>query len=45
MTRELAVLLGGRVAGRLIQGEGGALILTYDSAYREAADAIPVSRK
>jgi serine/threonine-protein kinase HipA len=43
VTRELAVLLGGQHAGRLTQGDGGALGLVYDPDYREAAGALPVS--
>ncbi|GAA2619329.1 type II toxin-antitoxin system HipA family toxin [Paractinoplanes durhamensis] len=43
MIRELAVLLGGRVAGRLIQGDGGVLSLVYDPVYAETEGAMPVS--
>jgi len=43
MSRELTVLLGGRVAGRLTQGEGGALSYAYDGAYLEAPGALPIS--
>jgi serine/threonine-protein kinase HipA len=43
MTRQLAVLLGGQVAGTLTQGSGGTLELDYDDAYRESVNALPVS--
>jgi serine/threonine-protein kinase HipA len=43
MSRELTVLLGGRVAGVVTQGDGGGLSLDYDPAYQASADALPVS--
>ena len=43
MTAELAVLLGDRRAGTLIQGAGGALELGYDDAYRAELRALPIS--
>jgi serine/threonine-protein kinase HipA len=43
VNRDLTVLLGGRVVGRLSQGEGGALSFAYDDAYRESPGALPIS--
>ncbi|NMO55050.1 type II toxin-antitoxin system HipA family toxin [Actinoplanes sp. TBRC 11911] len=43
MTTAMIVLLGGRHVGELRQGKGGKLTLTYDSDYRLAADALPLS--
>ena len=43
MSRELTVLLGGRVVGVLTQGEGGALSFAYDDAYRDSPGALPIS--
>jgi serine/threonine-protein kinase HipA len=43
VSRELTVLLGGRVVGQLSQGEGGALSFAYDDAYRDSPSAVPVS--
>lgn len=43
MSRTLAVLLGGRLAGSLTQGRGGALTLDYDQAYRDAPGSLPLS--
>jgi serine/threonine-protein kinase HipA len=43
MPDALTVILGGRRAGTLTQGVGGALTLAYDTAYRAEPGAIPVS--
>lgn len=43
MTTDLTVLLGGRRAATLTQGEGGVLDLTYDDDYRAESGALPVS--
>lgn len=37
------MLLGGRPAGTLAQGEGGALAFAYDSAYRQSPTVTPLS--
>ncbi|MFF5296962.1 HipA N-terminal domain-containing protein [Paractinoplanes globisporus] len=43
MSEDLTVLLGGRVVGRLSQGEAGALSIAYDADYRDEVGAIPIS--
>jgi serine/threonine-protein kinase HipA len=40
---ELAVLLGGRLAGHIKPGRGGRLMWTYDDAYRRASDPTALS--
>lgn len=42
-TRELAVLLRGRLAGHVALGRSGRVVLAYDDAYRRAPDAIALS--
>jgi len=43
VSEDLTVLLGGRVVGRLSQGEAGALSIAYDADYRDEVGAIPIS--
>lgn len=43
MTRELAVLLGGRLVGVLSREKGARLSFRYDRAWQDAADAYPLS--
>lgn len=43
MSRELAVLLGGRLVGVLRRGESARLTFRYEEAWQEAEDAYPLS--
>jgi serine/threonine-protein kinase HipA len=43
VSRALTVLLGGRVAGRLTQGDGGALGFAYETGYPDQIGSLPVS--
>jgi serine/threonine-protein kinase HipA len=43
MTSELVVLLGGEQIGRVRRNARGRLTLVYDSNWREARDAYPLS--
>ncbi|MBM2618116.1 type II toxin-antitoxin system HipA family toxin [Actinoplanes sp. LDG1-06] len=43
MSRELVVMLGGRRAGMLRQGNDGILTLEYDADYRSAETSLPLS--
>ncbi|MEW6581693.1 MAG: HipA N-terminal domain-containing protein [Actinomycetota bacterium] len=43
MSQELAVLIEGRYAGRLVRSRGGTPRFHYDDAYRATAGATPLS--
>jgi HipA-like protein len=43
MSKELCVLLSGRVIGRVIQDDRAKLTFTYDDAWRDVRGSYPLS--